>query len=126
MKHEELTKKIIGAFYNVYNNLGYGFLEKVYERAMLLELLDMNIKAKNQQKVSVYYKERLVGDYYSDLIVEDSVICELKAQECLSLADETQLINYLKATDLEVGIVFNFGKKPEFRRKIFDKENKHQ
>jgi GxxExxY protein len=69
MKHEELTKKIIGAFYNVYNSLGYGFLEKVYERAMLLELWDMNIKAHSQQKVSVYYKDRLVGDYFSDLIV---------------------------------------------------------
>ena len=124
MKHEELTKKIIGAFYNVYNSLGYGFLKKVYERAMLLELLDLNIKAENQKKVSVYYKERLVGDYYSDLIVEDSVICELKGQECLSQADESQLINYLKATELEVGLVFNFGKKPEFRRKVFDKSQK--
>ena len=124
MKHEELTKKIIGAFYTVYNGLGYGFLEKVYERAMLLELMDMNIKVESQQKVSVYYKERLVGDYYSDLIVEDSVICELKAQECLSEADESQLINYLKATELEVGLVFNFGKKPEFRRKVFDNSQK--
>jgi GxxExxY protein len=124
MKYEELTGKIIRAFYNVYNTLGYGFLEKVYERAMLMELIDMGLKVENQKKVSVFYKQRLVGDYFSDLVIEDLVICELKAQEVLCQADECQLVNYLKATEIEVGIVFNFGKKPEFRRKLFENAKK--
>lgn len=124
MKHQELTEKIIRAFFNVYNDLGHGFLEKVYERAMLLELLAMGVYVENQKRISVYYKDCLIGDYFSDLVIEDLVICELKAQESLSLADECQLLNYLRATDIEVGIVFNFGKKPEFRRKLFDNDKK--
>lgn len=124
MKYEELTKKIIRGFYNVYNNLGYGFLEKVYERAMLLELIELGLKVDSQKRVSVFYKDRAIGDYYADLVIEDLVICELKAQEGLSEADECQLVNYLKATEKEVGILFNFGKKPEFRRKYFDNMKK--
>lgn len=124
MKHEELTGEILYAFYKVYNTLGYGFLEKVYENAMYLELRSMGLKVEKQCIAEVYYEGTLVGEYFSDLIVEDTVICELKANECLSKNNELQLINYLKATDKEVGLLLNFGKKPEFKRKIFENRNK--
>lgn len=124
MKHEELTNKIIKAFYKVYNTLGYGFLEKVYERAMMVELKAMGLKAENQQRVLVYSYGQIVGDYNSDLTVENLVICELKAGECLCEENEAQLLNYLKATTVEVGLLLGFCKKPEVRRKIFDNDKK--
>lgn len=124
MKHEEITEQIIKAFYNVYNTLGYGFLEKVYENAMYIELTGMGFKVDRQKKVLVYYKQQIVGDYSSDITVEDLVICELKTHERLLEDNENQLINYLKATNIEVGLLLNFGKKPEIRRKIFDNDKK--
>jgi len=124
MKHEEITNKIIKAFYKVYNTLGYGFLEKVYERAMLFELRAIGLKADNQQRILVYYYGQIVGDYNADLTVEEVVICELKTSECIVEENEAQLINYLKATSIEVGLLLNFGKKPEVRRKIFDNDKK--
>ena len=124
MKHEDLPQRIIKAFYKVYNTLGYGFLEKVYERAMLIELKAMGMNAEAQRRVLVYYYGQVVGDYNADLTVESIVICELKAAECLCEENETQLINYLKATTIEVGLLLNFGKKPEIRRKIFDNDKK--
>ena len=124
MKHQELTEQIIKAFYNVYNTLGYGFLEKVYENAMLIELTEMGFSVERQKKIHVYFKEKIVGEYTSDLIVENLVICELKTNENLIEDNEKQLINYLKATTIEVGLLFNFGKRPEIRRKVFDNENK--
>ena len=124
MKHEEITEQIIKAFYKVYNTLGYGFLEKVYLKALLVELTEMGLKAEINKRVYVYYKDRVVGDYISDMIVEDIVICELKANESLSEENESQLINYLKATDIEVGLLLNFGKRPEIRRKIYDNDKK--
>ena len=124
MKHEELTQKIIKAFYNVYNSLGYGFLEKVYENALAIELVKYGFHVQKQKSISVYYDEQEVGIYYADLIVNELVIIELKAAS--SIADEhyVQLLNYLKATNMEVGLLLNFGKKPEIRRKIFDNEFK--
>ena len=119
MKHSEITEKIIKAFYKVYNTLGYGFLEKVYENAMVIELRKMGLQVSQQKRVKVYYEKEVVGDYYSDLLVENSIMVELKASKSLCEADEFQLINYLKATDIEVGLLLNFGKKAEFRRKIF-------
>jgi len=119
--HQELTEKIIGAFYNVYNTLGYGFLEKVYENALKIELSDSGLKVVAQMPILVHYKEQVVGEYFADLCVENAVIVEVKAAECLSEAHEAQLINYLKATGIEVGLVLNFGKKPEFSRKVFEK-----
>ena len=119
MKHSEITEKIIKAFYKVYNTLGYGFIEKVYKNAMVIELRKMGLQVSQQKRVKVYYEKEVVGDYYSDLLVENSVINELKASKSLSVADELQLINYLKATDIEVGLLLNFGEKAEFRRKIF-------
>lgn len=124
MKHEEITEKIIQAFYKVYNTLGYGFLEKVYRNALYFELIDMGLKAAMEKRILVYYKTHIVGDYSSDVTVEDVVICELKTSESLNEGDENQLINYLKATDMEVGLLLNFGKKPEVRRKVYDNEKK--
>ncbi len=124
MKHEDLSNKIIKAFYKVYNTLGYGFLEKVYENALSFELKQQGLFVEKQKKIAVYYLEQLVGEYYADLIVNELVILELKAHECLLEEHENQLINYLKATNVEVGLLLNFGKKPELRRKIFDNDKK--
>ncbi len=124
MKHSEITEKIIKAFYKVYNTLGYGFLEKVYENAMVIELRKMGLLVSQQKRIKVYYENEEVGDYYADLLVESSVINELKTSKSLCEADEFQLINYLKATDIEVGLLLNFGKKAEFRRKIFSNDKK--
>ncbi|MHB8907016.1 MAG: GxxExxY protein [Melioribacteraceae bacterium] len=121
--HKELTSKIIEAFYRVYNSLGFGFLEKVYENALKYELELMNLKVERQKPIEVRYKEIRVGEYFADLIVEDKVIIELKAAEYLIEEHEFQLINYLKATDIEVGLLLNFGKKPEIHRKIFSNSN---
>lgn len=123
-KFSEITEKIIKSFYKVYNNLGYGFLEKVYENSMFIELSGMGLFVEKQKAIKVFYNENKVGDYYADLVVEESVILELKAAETLCEEHEFQLINYLKATDIEVGLLLNFGKKPEFRRKVFSNENK--
>jgi GxxExxY protein len=124
MKHEELTEKIIKAFYKVYNTLGYGFLEKVYLNALLIELVKMGLTATKEKRILVYYEGQVVGDYNADLTVENVVICELKTSELLYEGDEHQLVNYLKATEMEVGLLLNFGKKPEVRRKIYDNERK--
>lgn len=117
-KHSDLTGQIIKAFYNVYNYLGYGFLEKVYENAMIIELLKMGLHCEKQKPIKVRYYDKEIGDYFADIVVEDKVILELKAAECLMEEHECQLINYLKATDIEVGLLLNFGKEPEFKRKV--------
>ncbi len=104
-KHSELTEQIINAFYKVYNTLGFGFLEKVYENAMSIELRNAGLKHRKQYPVDVYYDDEEVGSYYADIIVEDKVIIELKAAKTLSEKHEAQLINYLRATDMEVGII---------------------
>ncbi len=116
---KEITQKIIQAYYHVYNTLGYGFLEKVYMNALITELADMGLKCEKQKPINVFYKDKIVGEYFADVVVNDSVIVELKAAECLIEAHEMQLINYLKATKLEVGVLLNFGKEPEFKRKVF-------
>ena len=117
--HSELTERIIKAFYAVYNTLGYGFLEKVYENAMFVELRAMGITVVRQQAISVSYRDQEVGQYFADLLVEDRVIVELKAAETICKEHEYQLINYLKATGIEVGLLLNFGTKPQVKRKIF-------
>ena len=124
-KYSEITDKIIRAYYNVYNKLGYGFLEKVYENAMMMELPKFGLDCKNQFPIKVYYDEKPIGDYYADIIVNNLIIIELKAAESLCEEHECQLINYLKATELEVGILFNFGKEPQFKRKVLTKEFKN-
>ena len=115
----ELTNRIIKCFYKVYNTLGYGFLEKVYEKALFIELNKIELKVETQKPIKVYYDKQVIGDYYADIMVNDIVILELKAVEILCEQHELQLINYLKATNIEFGLLLNFGKKPEVRRKIF-------
>lgn len=122
--HEEITETIIQAYYKVYNTLGYGFLEKVYHNALLIELRKMGLKCKSQYPIKVLYDNQPVGEYIADIIVEDCVIIENKAAEALIEEHEFQLINYLKATELEVGLLLNFGKKPEIKRKIFTNDRK--
>ena len=123
-KHTELTKLIIKAFYNVYNKLGYGFLEKVYENSMMIELTKFGLNATRKYPIKLFYDEKNVGEYFADIIVEDAVIVELKAAENLALEHETQLINYLKATDIEVGLLLNFGKEPQLKRRVFSSKFK--
>jgi len=124
--HRELTEQIIKAFYRVYNTLGYGFLEKVYENALVLELMAGGLRVEQQKRLQVYYENHVVGDYFADLVVEDLVIIELKVADALTLAHEAQLLNYLKATSVEVGLLFNFGPQATFRRKVFtNSRNKH-
>jgi len=124
MLEEPLSNKLISAFYEVYNTLGYGFLEKVYENAMILELQKRGVRGRKQVPLKVYYANQQVGDYFADIIVEDAIIVELKAHEGLREEHEAQLLNYLRATSIEVGFLFNFGKEPMFKRKIF--ENKYK
>ena len=123
--HEELTNAIIKTFYEVYNELGYGFLEKVYQNSLYLELKNKGYKVEAQKKISVYYKGTEVGEYYADLLVEDLIILELKAAEYIVKDFENQILNYLRGTDCEVGLLLNFGKKPEFKRKIFENHRKN-
>ncbi len=122
--HQEITSKIISAFYTVYNILGYGFLEKVYENSLEIELKKIGLKVEKQFPIDVYYDDINVGKYFADLVVEEKVILELKASESLCEEHEFQLINYLKATGFKIGLLLNFGKKPEFKRKIFSNKFK--
>jgi GxxExxY protein len=122
--HQDLTEKIIKCFYEVYNKLGFGFLEKVYERALCIELSANGLVVKSQQPIQVHYKGLSVGDYYADIIVNDCIIVELKAAETIVEEHELQLINYLKATNMEIGLLLNFGKKPGIKRKIFTNDRK--
>mgnify|MGYP005634109133 CR=1 FL=1 len=123
-KHKDITEQIIKAFYTVYNTLGYGFLEKVYENAMAIELRKSGLKVAPQAGIAVYYDGQPVGEYNADLLVEDAVIVELKATRTLAPAHEAQLLNYLKATLYEVGLLLNFGPSPQIKRKTYDNERK--
>ncbi|CAI2767807.1 GxxExxY protein [Flavobacterium collinsii] len=122
--HQELTEVIIKTFYEVYNELGYGFLERVYQNSLYLELKNKGLNVEAQKKIIVYYKGLKVGEYYADLIVEDLIILELKTADYIAVEFENQILNYLKGTDCEVGLLLNFGTKPEFRRKIFEDNRK--
>ncbi len=122
--HEKITEEILGAFYEVYNELGYGFLERVYQNSLYYELQDRGFNVIPQQRCNVYYKGRGVGEYFTDLIVNNLIILELKACETILDELELQLRNYLKASDIEVGFVLNFGKEPEFSRQVFTNEKK--
>ncbi len=123
--HKELTDEIIKTFYDVYNELGYGFLEKVYQNSLYLELRERGFRVEAQKQIKVHYKGKEVGEYYADLIVNELVILELKAAEALVKEHEWQLINYLRGTNVEVGLLLNFGVKPEFRRKVFENNRKN-
>jgi len=119
-RHDDITERIIEAFFRVYNSLGYGFLEKVYENALILELKKMGLSAVAQVPIRVLYAGELVGEYFADILVENRVIVEIKAAKTIGPEHEAQLLNYLKATSTEVGLILNFGPKAEFKRKIFD------
>ena len=123
-QHSDLTEKIIGCFYNVYHSLGYGFLEKVYENSLTFELKQNGLFTVQQMPIKVSYKNNPVGDYFADLVVANKIILELKSQEVLAPENEAQLLNYLKATEYEVGLLLNFGKKPEIKRRIFSNDLK--
>ena len=122
--HQSITNTILKVYYDVYNELGHGFLEKVYQNAMYLELKARGLKVESQKEIKVYFKQQLVGEYYSDLILENKVIIELKATEVLMNAHVAQTINYLKATPIEIGILLNFGSEPEFKRLIYTNNKK--
>lgn len=125
LKHSDITDKILHAFYkDVYPQLGYGFLEKVYENSLAIAIKSMGMKVEQQAKISVYFREQMVGEYFADLLVEDVVIVELKAASRLLAEHEAQLLNYLRATPYEVGLLLNFGPKPQFIRKAFDNSRK--
>lgn len=124
MLHEEITSQILAAFYAVYNQLGYGFLERVYENALVIELRKRGLKVLQQAAIQVCYEGQVVGEYYADLLVEDLIVIELKAVEQIIKAHENQLINYLKAGNLEVGLILNFGPEPKFKRKVFSNTRK--
>ena len=123
-KHKTLTAAIISIFYKVYNTLGYGFLEKVYENAMMYEFKKAGISAVSQSPIAVMYEDEIMGEYFADILVADKVIIEIKAARNLAAEHKAQLLNYLKATDKEVGLLLNFGPKPEICRKVFDNSRK--
>jgi GxxExxY protein len=124
LKHSELTEKIIGVFYDVFNELGHGFLESTYAEAMVVALEESGLSTALEVPVPVFFRARKVGQYYADLIVEGVVLLELKATRTLDSAHEAQLLHYLRATEVEVGLLLNFGLRPQFRRLLFDNERK--
>lgn len=121
---KELIDEILTHFYQIHNDLGYGFLERVYQNALYYALADVGLKCEVEKSIQVYHNGRVVGDYRADLVVEDCIILELKACEELDSAHEAQLLNYLKATNIEVGYVLNFGKSAKFCRKVYSNKRK--
>lgn len=125
LKHKNVTDKILHAFFKiVYPQLGYGFLEKVYENALLIALKAMGLNVLNQERIAVYFQGQVVGEYIADLLVENAVVVEIKAASRIADEHLAQLLNYLRATPYEVGLLLNFGPKPEFRRRVFDNHRK--
>jgi GxxExxY protein len=123
-KHADLTRRVIGAFYQVYNTLGYGFSEKIYENALALEPRKLGLRVESQRAITVYYDHELIGQFFSDIVVNETIILELKAVHELLAEHEAQLLNYLKATLIEVGLLLNFGPTPEVKRKVYDNQRK--
>jgi len=123
-KQSQVTNQIIGAFFKVYNTLGYGFLEKVYENALALELRNVGLTIEQQQPIVVYYEAQVVGEFFADIVVNETIIVELKAARQVMREHEAQLLNYLKATRYEVGLLLNFGSKAEYKRKVYDNTTK--
>jgi GxxExxY protein len=125
LKHSELTDKIIGVFYDVYNELGHGFLESTCAESLRIALEDSGLSVAREVPVPVWFRGRKVGQYYADLIVGGVVLVELKAARALESAHEAQLLHYLRATEVEVGLLLNFGVRPQFRRLLFDNDRKN-
>jgi GxxExxY protein len=124
LKHSELTEKIIGVFYDVYNELGYGFLESTYAEAMVIALQDAGLVVDREVPVPVWFRGGKAGQYFADLLVEGTILLELKTARSLEKAHEAQLLHYLRATDIEVGLLLNFGVRPQFQRLLFDNARK--
>lgn len=123
--HSDLTEKILHVFFKVvYAELGYGFLEQVYQNAMLIALQSNGVQVQSQARIPVFFQGAVVGEYFSDLLVDDKVIVELKATSRILAEHEAQLLNYLRATPYEVGLLLNFGPKPDIRRKVFANHRK--
>ena len=120
LKHNEITEKILKGFYEVYNELGRGFLESVYENALTLLLREYGLSVKTQEELNVRFHGQLFGVFRADMIVEGKVLLELKAVRSLDAVHEAQLLNYLKATGIEIGLLLNFGNTPEFKRRVFN------
>jgi GxxExxY protein len=124
LKHREFTEKIIGVFYDVYNELGHGFLESVYEQGLAIALAQAGMTVERQVAVAVWFRSQQIGDFRADMRVDGKVLLELKAARTIDQAHEKQLLNYLRATDIEVGLLLNFGVKPQFRRLVYENERK--
>lgn len=124
LKHGEKTEIILKIYYDVYNELGHGFLERVYQNAMYLALLEMGFKVETQKRIKVWFRGKEVGEYFADIVVDDVIILELKSAASLCEEHELQLVNYLRATEIEVGLLLNFGKEPEFKRKMWVNDKK--
>ena len=124
LKHAELTEKIIGIFYDVYNELGYGFLESVYEESLAIALSGAGLSFERQVPVPVWFRGQNVGQFRADIVVAASVLLELKSARVLEPAREVQLLHYLRSTKIEIGLLLNFGPRPQFRRLLFDNERK--
>ena len=122
--HKDLTDDILKAFYDVYNELGFGFLEKVYQNSLFIELGNRGFEVEAQKQIKVYYKNISVGEYYADLVVNNIILIEIKAADTCVKSFESQVVNYLRATNIEVGLLLNFGLKPEFKRRVFDNHRK--
>jgi GxxExxY protein len=124
LKHKELSHLIIKSFYEVYNELGGGFLESVYENAMTLVLQQQGLHVETQKEIVVYFRGTIIGNFRADMIVEEKILLELKAVRCFEPVHEAQLLNYLKATAIEVGLLMNFGNEPTFKRFVYNKQQK--
>ena len=124
LKHGEITQRVIGVFFDVYNELGYGFLESVYEKSLGFALISSGLKACRKIEIPVSFRGHNVGDFEADMLVENCVLLELKSSRALDSSHEAQLLNYLRATDIEVGLLLNFGIKPEFKRMLYDNPRK--
>ena len=124
LKHREVTEKVIGVFYDVYNELGHGFLESVHEEALAIALVQSGLKVERPVPIAVWFRRRRIGDFRADMLIEGKVLLELKAARTIDQAHERQLLNYLRATDVEVGLLLNFGVRPEFRRLVYENERK--
>src|ERR1700724_708242 len=124
-KHSELTDQIIGVFYDVYNELGFGFLESVYRNSLHLALLEKGLIVEPEVSVAVFFRGKTVGDFRADLLVNKSVLLELKTAETILPIHEAQVLNYLRATSLELGLLLNFGPKPQVRRLVLENRRKH-
>lgn len=124
LKHADLTERILKIFFAVYNELGFGFLESVYENALVIALREAGLDVVQQAAIPVYFRHRVVGDFRCDLIVNGVVILELKAVKSITTEHVAQTLNYLRATDVEVALILNFGEKPEFKRLVFENSRK--